>query len=255
MFSLPSLGQGNPRISVVRNNVIKGGCGRSFSFAFVSRQMPENLTCEIERRGVKIKRLPPFSALDAPVSSHPDMLLLTLGGKLILPEEYYRENITLFEGIDVICAKEAFSADYPHDVPLNALETDKGIFCLEKSASERIKEFGGKIINVAQGYARCSCCKIDENSLITADPSIAVAAKDAGCDVLEVCSAQIRLPGYPYGFIGGCSAAIGNEILFFGKLEEHPDCQSIEEFIYSHGKKPVSLTNEPLTDYGGIVFI
>ncbi len=217
--------------------------------------MPDSMTDEIEKRGVKIRRLPPFPALDAPVASHPDMLLLPLDGKLILPEEYYAENCRLFDGVDILCAEDVFSADYPHDVALNALETEKGVFCLEKSASRRIKESGRKIINVAQGYTRCSCCKVNENALITADPSIAVAAKDAGCDVLEVCSAQIRLPGYPYGFIGGCSGATDKEILFFGKIEDHPDYPSIEEFIYSHGKKPVSLSDEPLTDYGGIVFI
>lgn len=217
--------------------------------------MPDGMADEIKKSGVQIRRLPPFSALDAPVASHPDMLLLPLDGKLIVPEKYYTENRVLFDGVNVLCAKETFSADYPHDVALNALETEKGIFCLEKSASGRIKESGKKIINVAQGYTRCSCCKVNENALITADPSIAVAARDAGCDVLEVCSAGIRLPGYSYGFIGGCSGTADREILFFGKIEDHPDYPSIEEFIYSHGKKPVSLSGEPLTDYGGIVFI
>lgn len=217
--------------------------------------MPDFLIKEIEERRYTVRRLPPFSALDRPVSSHPDMLILPLDDKIVIPRQYYNENAELFTGFDVLPAEEDFSPKYPHDIALNALETAKGIFCREDSASARIKDSGKKIINAAQGYTRCSCCKVTEHAIITADPSIAVAAKDVGIEVLEICGGEIALPGYNCGFIGGCSAVTENEVLFFGDLSAHPDSDAIKEFIYSHAKTPVSLSGTTLTDYGGIVII
>lgn len=255
MFSLPSFRQGNTSIKTVQNSVTKSDSHRSFSCAFVSCDMPYSLVKKIEERGHTVRRLPPFSAIDRPVSSHPDMLILPLDDKIVIPGQYYNENAELFTGFNVLPAEEDFSPKYPHDIALNALETDCGIFCRESNASARIRESAKKIINVAQGYARCSCCRVNGHAIITADPSIAVAAKDEGIEVLEICSADIALPGYNYGFIGGSSAVTDNEVLFFGDINTHPDSNSIKEFIYSHSKTPISLSDTALTDYGGIVFI
>ena len=57
----------------------------------------------------------------------------------------------------------------------------------------------------------------------------------------------------PLGFIGGASAVVGREVLFFGALARHPDAERIARFLAACGYTPVSLSDQPLTDFGGCV--
>ena len=45
---------------------------------------------------------------------------------------------------------------------------------------------GYEIINVKQGYAKCSICVVSDNAIITADKGIAKAAIQNRIDVLEI---------------------------------------------------------------------
>lgn len=231
----------------------KSGENRSFSFVFVSSSVPELICAAFRRRSLTVIALPAFEVLDAPVASHPDMLIFPLQHTLLTHEDYYRENCGLLGPFPIETTSELISGTYPQDVLFNALEMRCGIFCREKSISERIRRCGKKIINVAQGYSRCAACKVDSEALITADPSIAAAARENGIQVLEITEGNISLPGYSCGFIGGCSVRIGNEMLFTGDITNHPDYPAITAFLHKHGCKPVCLSENVLTDYGGFI--
>ncbi|MBQ8696912.1 MAG: hypothetical protein IJ519_04240 [Clostridia bacterium] len=233
----------------------KSGESRSFSFIFASEDLPEAQVAFFEHLGLKVVPLPAFQRLDAPVAKHADMLLFPTEDGLLLPREYFESNRALFEGVKVICSGDTFSPEYPEDVRLNALNMDTGIICRADSVSEHIRSMGKRLINVAQGYARCTVCKVNGNAIITADPSIVIAAKDNGIDALQICGGEIRLPGYSYGFIGGASVRIGDKMYFTGDITAHPDYDSIEAFLGAHGVTPVSLSKDILTDYGGFVLV
>ena len=62
--------------------------------------------------------------------------------------------------------------------------------------------------------------------------------------------------GFDYGFIGGCSAKIGNTIFFFGNIKSHSDYEIIKTFIINHNSKlEILYESIPLTDIGGAVII
>lgn len=237
------------------NTATKSGAVRSFSFAFVSEDLPQEAREQLTLRGLSVILLPAFSALDTPVSKHADMLLFPIGEALLTFEDYCRANARLFEGVKVITTDEQVGSSYPHDVLLNALDLAPGIICRTDSVSSVIRDSGKPLIHAAQGYARCTVCKVTDNAIITADPSITIAAKDSGIDVLQICGGRILLPGYSNGFIGGCSARIGDEMLFIGDITEHPDFESIDAFLSKYGVRPVSVCGGTLTDYGGIVLV
>ena len=65
----------------------------------------------------------------------------------------------------------------------------------------------------------------------------------------------ISLPPHQYGFIGGASGVVGKRVYFFGDLDLHPDANIIREAIISEGFIPVSLSDEELSDFGGIIAI
>ena len=116
---------------------------------------------------------------------------------------------------------------------------------------------GKRIINVNQGYTKCSVCAVSDKAFITDDKSIYQALKSADYDVLEVEKGSVALDGYDYGFIGGaCTMIDDGTVAFFGDIKTHPNFRKIERFCIIHNVKIINLAeNKPLTDVGGAVKI
>ena len=220
--------------------------------------------CEIglRERGFEPIKLPPFSALQKPVSGHPDMLLFLGGGRLVCHSDYFAvakkeiSFITDITGAELILTRDAVDSEYPRDVIFNAAAVGKWLVCRRDVISPAVAELYSKnmIINVKQGYAKCSVCVVNDNAIITADPSIAKAAGEKGMDVLSVSPSGVRLDGYDCGFIGGASGADNDNVYFCGNIDLHPDGEIIKDFCRKHGKSAVSLSDEPLYDYGTLIF-
>ena len=96
---------------------------------------------------------------------------------------------------------------------------------------------------------------VSDNALITADKSIYSISQNNGLDALLISEGHVDLNGYGYGFIGGASGAVDSYVLFCGDLSNHPDGERIAEFCQKHGKAPVSLSDEPLYDYGTVMLL
>ena len=69
---------------------------------------------------------------------------------------------------------------YPEDVRLNCAVIGNKIICNCKTIAQEVLEYAYvndySIIDVNQGYARCSVCIVNENAIITDDKSIYTAA-------------------------------------------------------------------------------
>lgn len=225
---------------------------------FCSEKLPKDikdrLICEFD-----IISLPPHPLLDLPVASHPDMLLFKHGDSVVIHAPYLKENKALLEphlsSLKVISTDENIGAKYPHDVLLNAFYMGDALFAKQDSISRFISERFVTKINLKQGYAACSVCKVDENSLITGDPDIAKNAKKLSLSVLLISAGHIRIKGYDCGFIGGASFVTKDAVNFFGDIKRHPDHEKIIGFINSKGKRAISLSSDVLTDYGGALVL
>ena len=93
-----------------------------------------------------------------------------------------------------------------------------------------VKKEGQTELHVKQGYAKCSCVVVDEDSIITADRGIWKVAVNAGMNVLLIENGQVILEGQPYGFLGGASGKVGNSIIFNGDITRHSDYEAIRDF-------------------------
>lgn len=149
---------------------------------------------------------------------------------------------------------------YPLDVPLNVASLGNTLICNPKTCAKEIlifaKEEGMAIINVNQGYTKCSTLIVDDHAIITEDESIykAVLDSDEDIDALLIKKGYVSLPGYDYGFIGGASVTISDKVFFFGAIQDHPDYDKIKLFIEQHGKHLVQLSSDKqLLDIGGCV--
>ena len=115
---------------------------------------------------------------------------------------------------------------------------------------------GYGLINVKQGYAKCSCAAVSDHAIITADNGIIRSLEDNPIDVLSIGKGSIRLDGADTGFIGGASGYDKDRktLYFCGNIKEHPDYNSIKRFCNEQDTQIVSLNDDHLTDIGGIIF-
>ena len=233
------------------------------NFALVGASLSNKCISSLRTLGYEVIVLPPYDRLGVETRTHTDMFIFILGkiiltfGDYTLPESAAGKLSQA--GFDIIRASELPENVYPKDVLLNALTVGEFIFAKLDSMSSDIKDiaegYGYELINVKQGYARCSACPLSGEAIITADPSIAKAAEGVGIDVLRISSGGVSLAGFDYGFIGGACGVDGNRLYFAGDISLHPNGKEIAEFCQRHGKTAVSLSDEPLYDVGSIFFI
>ena len=216
-------------------------------------------------QGFRVFWMPDNAALDPRLASHADLSALRLdserGDKMVILSGNVRWSDELVSYLinNRYIIKPAVSIQtptYPGDASLCACAVGNRLIHNSRvSDAAVLHEICGEYIDVRQGYAKCSVCAVDDDSIITADSGIASAAKKAGISVLQISPGHIALDGFDYGFIGGASFRCGSAVYFTGSLDAHPDGICIADFISSRSKTSVSLTNEPLFDIGSAVVL
>lgn len=221
----------------------------------ISCDAPTCLLNILSRYG-EVRKLPPFARLAEPVSSHGDMLTFFSREEKVLfvPKEYYEGNGEAFEGVRVELIDEVPGKEYPKDIYLDALSVGDYLLCKASHTAKKIKA-GRRIIDVKQGYARCSVCLLGQEGAITADKGLKTALEKLGIPVMMIQSGNILLEGYSYGFIGGASLVIDKKVIFFGNIARHPDGERILEFIKSFGYTAEYPEEMALTDLGSAAVI
>lgn len=199
---------------------------------------------------------------NTPEQRHIDMQMLRINDSIFLLQECVSLRKKLEnKGYNIILCENYISRNYPYCVALNCLYIGGKLYGREEAVDNSVKRYcrenGIEIVNVNQGYTRCSTAVIGKNSAITADSTIYSELMSNGIDVLKIDSGSIRLDGYDYGFIGGASAKPDDStIVFFGDIKTHPSFREIEKFCIIHNVKIINLIeNEILTDIGGAVKI
>lgn len=196
--------------------------------------------------------------LDAPVSKHADILANYVGKSTFLLDENQEELCNYIEnnGGKSVIIKD-IKSPYSNDCLLNFADIGDYIICNNFILNDEIKKHlpNKPIINVKQGYAKCSICICDHNTIITDDKSVykAVLQYD-DIKALLISKGSVRINKYDYGFIGGCSGLINNKsLLFNGNLSAHKDSDKIKKFLYDNGVGYIDIECKPLTDIGGII--
>ena len=194
------------------------------------------------------------------IASHADIQIHYLGNNRFVcaPEAFEHYKKFLPDSFTLIKGSKSLAAKYPADIPYNAAAVGKTLICNSCStAIEILREYsckGRHILNVAQGYAKCSTCVVSDKAIITADTSIAKAATDNGIDVLKITEGHIDLKNMNYGFIGGASGLIEkNVIAFNGELGAHPDGDKIKQFCNNHDVEIAELQTGILCDIGTFI--
>ncbi len=226
--------------------------------------MPDACVAELSRLGFEPVLLPPLPDLSTPVASHTDLLVLPIGKTVLTHARYTeiaeRELSRISErGYKIEVCDIAVGDTYPRDVALCACVTDKHIICNVKNTAPELlslaRKSGLKIVNVSQGYAKCSCAVLADGAIISADAGICNALAKHGIDALLISAGHVSLPPYQYGFIGGASGLCNDTLFFAGSIEAHPDCKQIADFCARHKTQVRSLSDNTLFDAGSMIFL
>lgn len=235
----------------------------------------------LKNKKTEVFETPANPKLEPSVSSHADCNILQLDrntfiadktSALLLSELFKKNNIVNYltigqenekidfsrndEKVNIII--EEIASPYPNEVRINVKRTGKAIVCNTKYVSESIKSYsdnyGIDLIHSNQGYVGCSSILISDNAVMTDDESVYSAFCRIGFDCLMLSKGQIKLSGHSYGFIGGACGFIDKKLIAFtGRLNTHSDAEIIKAFLNKYNVDYIELTDEPLTDVGGIV--
>lgn len=211
--------------------------------------------------GYKVLTVPPNNNLYEAVCGHPDMLLHILNENTIIVHKDMDLKFIDFlksQNINVIFSEKSLSSNYPLDIILNAVNLDNifmhNIKYTDSVLLKMIKH--KKIINVKQGYSKCSTAIVSNNAVMTSDKKIAKSLYEEGIDVLLLPPGDILLPYLNYGFIGGCCGLLEDNIIaFYGDLHNYLYGKDVFDFLKKHKVEPVFLSKGKLIDRGSILTI
>lgn len=233
------------------------------ALALVSSEYPkifDRLYKDFNVNTIKIKK---NTALSDDISTHPDCIFAQINSSesIIDKSSYnYIVNYLTIGDIDfhLNSSFEAIKSPYPYEVGLNVRIIGNKLFCntkyIDRNLLKVAEQSGLAIIHCNQGYTACSTIALNDNALITDDESIHHSAKNNGIDSVLIKKGSVRLKGHEYGFIGGTCGMIDNNLLAFsGRLESHKDSDIIKSFLDKYNIDYVELSDDPLTDIGGII--
>ena len=221
----------------------------------------------LKKAGYNINFIRQNNYVDPRISTHADLFMCQFG---------LWNEAGLFLG-----DAEKLGVEYPKDIIYNAVCTrDYFVHMLTESDPDMMEAMvlwrktiahktndteQMKIIGVSQGYSRCTCLPVDNHSFITSDVGLANALESQDASVLTIKPGSILLPGFDYGFIGGCAGHVyidnltdpngpkQRAIIFNGDLSRHPDFEKISDFIKSRNIYPIYFEEYPLEDIGSIL--
>ncbi len=222
--------------------------------AIVSPQYPQVITA-LKEAGIVPVAVSSCDRVLYPLRNHSDMLFSYLGNGYFAVEQGQRILSQTLKnlGFKCCCDDIQLSQEYPQDIPLNFCIMGEFIICKSDNTPGLFRQ-RKTVINVKQGYAKCSCVPINENSLITDDFSIYNAAINFGIDALLVKKGSVTLQGFDTGFIGGCCGKLADDILAFcGDITKHSDYMQINSFLRERNVYPYSLFDGDLIDIGSII--
>lgn len=199
-----------------------------------------------------------YEAIDGHTDIQLNLLKNNSQYKVIIQKDMPDQFIKILKEnhIEYIVSKRALSNTYPGDVILNSLVLDNFFIHNLKYTDENLlkSQKSKKLINVPQGYTKCSILPVNDSALITTDIGIYKILIKHNFDILLLPPGDILLPSLNYGFIGGVGGMISKDkMAFFGDLDSYKWGNEIKNFLYKYDISPIYLRKGKLIDRGSLL--
>jgi hypothetical protein len=204
---------------------------------------------------------PPHKRLYNAICGHPDIQIALIDfNNVIVHKDMEDSFVEHLLKLNLKVHKSLYSLEetYPQDIILNSLILgDIFIHKLNSTDPKLLELIKDKtLMNVKQGYTKCSTAIVSDKAIITSDQSIIRTLHDTEIDILYVPPGDIELPGITHGFIGGTCGLLDNEhIGFFGDLNYYKYGNEIKDFLRKHRVTPIYLRKGNLIDRGSLFVV
>ncbi len=230
------------------------------SIALLDPRLPKVISENLRRYEIESIEVPLCDSVDVPIAGHPDIQLFLSGRSCFVHPEMPRSFIEeLSQYFEVTTGDSFLRSKYPHDIAYNVAQVGGVAFHKKENTDPKIRKFFERnkieLIDVTQGYTKCSTVIVDRESIITSDMKIDRVARERGLNSLLISPGHVELPGYKYGFLGGATGQTDEYVFFTGTINHHPDKMDIMEFIRSRGKELVFLSQDKVIDGGSILIV
>ena len=221
----------------------------------ISDKSEEMLT----KMGIKVLKTAKLDTLYDSVNGHPDMQIHHIGDNVFVCEktlvDYYKR---LLPDAVIVSGNSCLTSNYPYDIAYNGVSVGSYFFHYLNYTDSKIIEYyrtnGDKLINVKQGYTKCSVAIINENAIITSDAKIAKIAENLGIEALFTENDQITLKGQNCGFFGGiCGKLDKNTMMINGNVKKLRNAESLLNFCQKYNVSFKSLNDSIPEDIGSIL--
>lgn len=231
------------------------------NLVIVDGRIDEEIYNNLKKLNLKIIKTIKCEEVDESISYHPDIVIHTINHNtlIIAPNvfDYYADKLDGM-GMNLIKGEKFLDRKYPDDIAYNIGRLSGVAIHNFKYTDEKLKYYlkkeNLKLINVSQGYTKCSLAILDEYTGITSDYPMYKILTSLGFKILLIESGHILLKGQSYGFIGGSSGSLSkNKFVLSGSLEEHPNKEDILKFIDKNNKEAIFLSRKKIVDIGTLI--
>lgn len=223
----------------------------------INKEIEENL----KKQNLKIIKTIKCDEVHESIAYHPDIVIhpINHNSLVIAPNvfEYY-EHIMKDMGIILIKGEKHLSSKYPEDIAYNVGRLEGAAIHNFRHTDEvlkyHLKKQNINLIDVKQGYTKCSLSIVGKRSAITSDIPIYEKLRHYGYNILLIEPKHIFLFNQNYGFIGGTNGHLDEEkSIISGNFNEHPDKDRILEFFENNNVKLIHLSKKKIMDIGTII--
>lgn len=227
----------------------------------VDGRIDDEIYNNLKKLNIQIIKTIKCEEVDESISYHPDIVIHPLNPKTIIVApnvfDYYVDKLSGM-GIKIIKGEKFLDMQYPDDIAYNVGRLSGVAIHNFKHTDEKLKCYLKKekleLINVNQGYTKCSLAILDQYTGITSDYPMYKKLINYGFKILLIEPGHILLEGQKYGFIGGASGNLDkNKFLLSGSIEEHPNKEDILEFVEKNNKKLIFLSEKRIVDIGTLI--
>lgn len=231
------------------------------TIAIVDGRIEKEIEQSLVELGLHVIKTIKCNEVEESISYHPDIVIspINYNTLVVAPNvfDYYKDILSSFN-LDIIKGEKKLKCKYPHDIAYNVGRLSNiaihNLNYTDEIVRYYLKKENIELINVKQGYSKCSLAVVGENAAITSDKPIFIKLTALGFNMLLIRSGNISLLGQKYGFIGGTGGSLSiNEYMFAGSFSEHPDKENILKFLNKNKINPISLSSKKIVDIGTII--
>ncbi len=228
------------------------------SWIIIDKRLPDNAKKALATYGSIIEFESSGVVYDA-ISGHPDIFMCDTGSGLIVapnsPVTFIKKLNNL--KIPYNTGNMPLGRRYPETSRYNAVATKKYLIHNLKYTDKSILDASAEkiLIHTSQAYTRCNLIALNDTAFITSDKSIEKSLQKQGLNVLFVNPEEISLPGFPYGFFGGCCGIYQKNLFVSGNLKYFKYSDSVIAFVRQNGLETIEINDDKLYDAGGLFFI